>query len=192
MLLRKLDILPRKLSQLDWPVRDTTERCTNIECKDKFAVWATVRRSGWHAGNRKWESLKVRTWEPCDLKYVVNACGSRLGGARTAANLMLTVLGAIGAFLDVERKGGAQLLLHEYSLPDRNQWWSVSTKSFLSSALFWELSWKKKSNFGGDYRCNTPYLRNLPGVRNAPCYERWCQKRCAGFLKQRKKKLTCT
>jgi hypothetical protein len=36
----------RKLSQLNWPVRDATECCTNVEGKDKLAVWAAVRRPG--------------------------------------------------------------------------------------------------------------------------------------------------
>ena len=44
----------RKLLQLNWPIRDATKCCTDVECKDKLAVLATVRRPGWHPGCGRW------------------------------------------------------------------------------------------------------------------------------------------
>ena len=40
----------RKLLRLNWPVWDATKCRANVECEDKFAVWAAVRRPGWHPG----------------------------------------------------------------------------------------------------------------------------------------------
>ena len=46
--------LSRKSLRLNWPVRDATKCCTNVKCKNKLAVLATVRRPGWHPGCGRW------------------------------------------------------------------------------------------------------------------------------------------